>query len=544
MEKIFARQISAEWLALSVAVLLALAANLRFWRAFADAAGSFSSGHVLMLAGAFAIIALVFHACLVAASFRPIAKPVLVLLVMTASLASYFMDAYGVVIDRGMVQNILETDLREARELLNWRLALNVGLLGVLPSLFIAYAKVRFPAGLRGVLRRAGMAAASMLLAVAVLMLLFKDLAPVLREHRELRYLLTPTNVIQAIHGYVRGRWASPVVVAPLGRDAVKGGAWTGQARRTLTVIVVGETARASSFSLNGNVHDTNPELAAEDGLVNFSNVSSCGTATAVSIPCVFSALGREQFSQSGAEGQEGLLDVLVHAGFEVRWRDNNSGCKGVCKRVAYEEVGDCGSSGCHDERLLDPLPGWLRDGKGDMVIVLHQEGSHGPEYARRYPAAFGKFGPVCNSNRFDACSRESIMAAYENTILYTDHLLAQTIRMLRAAAEGGKVDTAMLYFSDHGESLGENNMYLHGAPYFMAPPEQTRVPMMFWMSDGFAARFRIDRACLHERRKEPLSHDNVFHSVLGMLDVNTAILNPSLDLFHGCRTGGGSAHA
>jgi lipid A ethanolaminephosphotransferase len=108
----------------------------------------------------------------------------------------------------------------------------------------------------------------------------------------------------------------------------------------------------------------------------------------------------------------------------------------------------------------------------------------------------------------------------------------------LRAIAAAQDADTAMLYFSDHGESLGENNVYLHGAPYMFAPREQTEVPMMLWMSDSFSERFRIDRRCLAARRNEPLSHDNVFHSVLGMLDVNTAVLNPRLDLFHACVRG------
>jgi lipid A ethanolaminephosphotransferase len=174
----------------------------------------------------------------------------------------------------------------------------------------------------------------------------------------------------------------------------------------------------------------------------------------------------------------------------------------------------------------------------GDTVVVLHQMGSHGPAYAQRYPSSFGRFGPACKSNRFDHCSRESIQATYENTILYTDFVLSRAIAILRSLAEQQGIDTAMVYFSDHGESLGENNMYLHGAPYFMAPPEQTRVPLMLWMSNRFADRFRIDRACLNERRNQPLSHDNVFHSILGMLDVNTAVLNPALDLFHACRKG------
>lgn len=238
-----------------------------------------------------------------------------------------------------MLQNVFETDTREAAELFNWRMVLTVSLLGLLPSVLIARADVGFPQGLRGLGKRAGIAGGSLAVAVLLLILLFKSLAPAVREHRELRFLLTPTNTIQALHGYLRNKWSTPLVVAPLGRDAMKGPAWAHQPRRTVTILVVGETARAMNFSLNGYRRETNPLLARQPGLINFSQVSSCGTATAVSVPCVFSALGRAHYSETRAASQEGLLDVLSHAGFEVLWRDNNSGCKGVCARVAFEDV-------------------------------------------------------------------------------------------------------------------------------------------------------------------------------------------------------------
>lgn len=545
MDKFFARRISAPLLTLAVATLLATAGNIKFWSTLTAATGGLSPARLPLLAGVFLILVLFFNACLTLASFRYVAKPVLILLVLTASAASYFIAAYGIVIDRAMIQNVFETDVHEATELFSWRMVLTVGLLGLLPSILIARVQVRFPQGLRGLLGRVGIAGGSLLLAGLLLMIFFKSLAPALREHRELRLLLTPTNTIQALHGYLRSKWSTPVVVAPLGRDAMKGAAWHGQTRRTVTVIVVGETARAMNFSLNGYQRDTNPLLARQPGLINFTKVSSCGTATAVSVPCVFSAFGHDNYSEAKASSQEGLLDVLSHAGFKVLWRDNNSGCKGVCARVAYEDLSQasagtrfCEDGECHDERLLEGLPELIRNSKDDLVIVLHQKGSHGPAYARRYPQDFGHFGPACDSNDFEKCSRDSIVAAYDNTILYTDYFLSKTIDLLRhtAAAEG--VDTAMLYFSDHGESLGENNLYLHGAPYLFAPAEQTRVPMMLWMSDRFSERFRIDRNCLTARSTQPLSHDNVFHSVLGLLDVNTAVLNPRLDLFHACIRG------
>jgi lipid A ethanolaminephosphotransferase len=193
-----------------------------------------------------------------------------------------------------------------------------------------------------------------------------------------------------------------------------------------------------------------------------------------------------------------------------------------------------CNSEECYDEHMLEGLPELIRNADKDLVIVLHQKGSHGPAYWKRYPAEFKKFGPECQTNELELCSRESITAAYDNSILYTDYFLDRTIKLLQEAG----VPASMLYFSDHGESLGEKNMYLHGAPYIFSPEEQRKVPMMLWMSDSFSQRFRVDRSCLAARRNQQFSHDNVFHSTLGMLNVNTAVYNPKLDLFQACTHG------
>jgi lipid A ethanolaminephosphotransferase len=519
--------------------------NFKFWQTFALATGGFSLSNLPLHLASFLLLVLVFNAALTLISFRFVFKPVLITLFLATSAASYFINQYGIVIDKSMIQNVLETDMREAAELLNWKMVLTVTLLGILPSLAVVRAKVHFRTTPRDLAIKLGTVTASLALAAILLVVFFKSLAPALREHRELRYLLTPTNYIQAVNGYLKLKWSRPLVVAPLGTDAIKGRAWAGTTRRTVTIIVVGETARAMNFSLNGYARDTNPLLSRQPDLINFSNVQSCGTATAVSVPCVFSALGRDNYSDALAHSQQGLLDVLSHANFDVLWRDNNSGCKGVCDRVQYEDVsvptaGDplCAGDECYDERLLRGLPELIRNATKDLVIVLHQKGSHGPAYAKRYPAGFKRFGPVCGTNELQKCSQEEIVAAYDNTILYTDYFLSKTIDLLRQSSGQDGVDTSLLYFSDHGESLGESNMYLHGAPYMVAPPEQVHVPFMLWMSERFSERFHIDRTCLAARSSQPFSHDNVFHSVLGMLNVNTAVFNPRLDLFGACTYG------
>lgn len=525
------------------AALLVLFYNDGFWKTFSLASGGPSLANAPFYMATFAMLVLVFNAFLSLASFRYVLKPVLAALFCVAAASNYFIDSYRIVIDASMVQSVLETDLREARELFNWNLLLAFGLMGVLPSLLVCGVPLCYPSARRGALVNGTVALLSLCGAGALLMAFLQTLAPAVRDYPQMRLLLTPTNAIQAGNSYLRRLLARPLMVAPLGRDAVKGGLWTARTRRTVTLVVVGETARAMNFSLNGYARDTNPLLARQAGLVNFSNVRSCGTATAVSVPCVFSGYARADYARDKGRAREGLLDVLSHAGLEVLWRNNNSGCKGVCDRVAYEDLsqpaaGDplCDSDECFDERMLRGLPELIRDAKRDLVVVLHQKGSHGPAYWKRYPARFERFGPVCKTSALEKCSTASIVAAYDNSIAYTDYFLSKAIDLLRASAAADGADTALMYFSDHGESLGEKNMYLRGAPYILAPEEQRHVPLMVWLDDGFRDRFNVDQRCLEARRDQEFSHDNVFHSLLGMLNLKTVVYNPQLDLFHACQ--------
>jgi len=519
--------------------------NFSFWKVFFGATGGFGLAQLPLQIGMFFLIVLVFSACFSLLNFRYVLKPILIALFIVTAVASYFMDQYGTAIDWSMIQNVAETDAREGMELFTWKMICTVALLGIFPAVLLGYSKVQYPPIKRHLVQLGGSVFASLTIATVLLFLFYKGLAPTLREHRELRFLLTPTNYIQAVNGYFKRKWAAPIVVSPLGTDASKGAVWANNSRRTVTVIIVGETARAMNFSLNGYIRDTNPLLSRQPGLVNFSQVQSCGTATAVSVPCVFSALGRNQYSNTKAQSQEGLLDVLKHADFDVRWLDNNSGCKGVCDRIKYEDLSRpvasdplCNTEDCYDEKLLRNLPQIIKNTSKDLVIVLHQKGSHGPSYWKRYPKQFAKFGPVCETNELASCSTESITAAYDNTILYTDFIISKAITILENSGAEDAVDTALLYFSDHGESLGEKNMYLHGAPYIISPPEQRHVPLMLWLSDSFRTRFQIDASCLAARSSQEFSHDNVFHSTLGMLAVNTAVYNPKLDIFHACKIG------
>ncbi|HVJ37381.1 MAG TPA: sulfatase-like hydrolase/transferase, partial [Stenotrophomonas sp.] len=250
------------------------------------------------------------------------------------------------------------------------------------------------------------------------------------------------------------------------------------------------------------------------------------------------SPLGRHNYDEKAIRSQQSLLHVLEHAGIGTLWRDNQSGCKGVCEQLPTQLLQDaesptlCQGDRCLDEILLDDLPAQVRARPGDRVVVLHQLGNHGPSYFQRYPPRFKRFVPACEDPDLGQCSREQIVNAYDNALLYTDHFLGRTIASLQAMDD---YDSAMLYVSDHGESLGEKGLYLHGVPYAIAPREQTRIPMVMWFAPSFATARGLDLACLQRRATQRTDHDHLFASILGLMQVRTRIYDASRDLFAGC---------
>ena len=479
--------------------------------------------------------------------FRPLAS----LLVLVSAFNTYFMWQYRVVIDPTMLANVAATDAREVRDLLSLPL-LGTVLLVAGPPLWWIW---RRPMAWGGWLPQTGRnllgIVAGLVFAVGIGFAGYQGLASLMRNHKPLRYMINPLNSVYAATRLAadqlpkKARTLQPVGV---GEDAKLGASYAQQKRPPLLVVVVGETARAQNWHLNGYARANTPLLAQwqqQRGLVNFPDVRSCGTNTQVSVPCIFSPLTREQGGDQTAEHQN-LLDVLQRAGLAVLWLDNQSGCKGVCDRVPNASTRElnlpelCADGECFDEAMLHGLDERIaaldpqRRARG-VVLVMHQMGSHGPAYSRRTPAARKAFMPECTSNTLSECPPDQLVNAYDNTIAYTDHFLGQTLQWLQAQADKGTYDTGLLYFSDHGESLGEKGLYLHGVPYAFAPEEQTHVPMVTWLSAGLQQRSGIKADCLREKAATPLSHDNVFHSVLGLMDVQTSVHEPALDLYAPC---------
>jgi lipid A ethanolaminephosphotransferase len=316
--------------------------------------------------------------------------------------------------------------------------------------------------------------------------------------------------------------------------------------RPIVLFLVIGETARAANFQLGGYARPTNRELIGVDNLVYYPSATSCGTATAVSVPCMFSHLPRRSFDVAEAERYTNLLDALQKGGFDVEWRENNAGCKGVCARATTidyhsdEFASGCGGNECPDDILLKDLDARLKAIERDTVIVFHQMGSHGPAYSQRYPPQFEIFQPACHSNQLQRCTAEEVRNAYDNTISYTSHVLRKQIAMLNNAVN---VDAALIYVSDHGESLGEQGVYLHGLPYAFAPREQTHVPLLFWASPGYARRSHLRMNCVATSSRAEVSHDNLYHTVLGATELRNDHYQAPLDLLSSCRLGSDGSH-
>jgi lipid A ethanolaminephosphotransferase len=518
--------------------------NVRFWELSAQAMWHPSVGSALFMASLGVLAWVVLALLLLLAPTRRVMRAAASLMFIAAAFGAYFMSEYGAIMNQEMMRNVIQTDRAEAGALMNGDLALHVTLLGVLPALLVW--RVRLPAtNWRSQLRRRAIAiVAGLGVAFAGVFANSADYATYFREHKPIRYTLNPIAQIVSMTGLLSGSRKSRADV-PLIDPAGKIERTTATSSKPLVLfLVVGETARAANFQLGGYARETNPELKQISGVTYFSNTASCGTSTAISVPCLFSHLPRTEFKVDEAGRYKNLLDSLVQAGFDVQWRDNNSGCKGVCGRVTsvdYNQHPDqryCTDSNCFDAVMLDDLPQTLRKIERDTVIVFHQKGSHGPYYSERYPPEFERFRPACHSNQLQHCTQQEITNAYDNTIAYTDHVLASQIRMLREASS--RIDSLLIYVSDHGESLGENGIYLHGMPYAFAPAAQKEVPMLMWTSEGYVRRTQLQPDCLGTEAKLPISHDFFYHTVLGAAEMRNQAYDRRLDLIAGCRRGGG----
>ena len=470
-------------------------------------------------------------------------KPILIIAFLVSSFTAYFMDTYHVVIDDSMIRNSMQTNLSESSDLFSLKLVIYVVLLGLLPSYLIYKTKIDYKSFKNEVFSKIKTIILSLILIIIIVFSFSKFYTSFFREHKPLRYHVNPIYWIYSIGKYINTTFNSgPIIVKTIGDDAkIKEEVKHDEVEKTeLIIMVVGEAARANRFSLNGYEKETNPLLKKEE-ITNFSNMYSCGTSTAESVPCMFSIFDKADYDYKKGISTENVLDVLKHTKYvNVLWRDNNSDSKGNALRVDFEDFRTsktntiCEQDGeCRDEGMLVGLDEYIKKHKGeDILIVLHQMGNHGPAYYKRYPKEFEKFTPICKSNQLEECTQEEVSNAYDNAILYTDYFLSKVINFLKPYSND--YETAMVYMSDHGESLGENGIYLHGLPYFMAPDEQKHIGALMWFDGDI--KNEIDTVKLNTYKNNSFSQDNLFHTLLGLFEVETQVYKKEMDILYNAR--------
>jgi lipid A ethanolaminephosphotransferase len=522
----------------AVVLFIVFTDNGPFWRAALRATQT-DEHRLAILTTLFALVSVPLTTVLSFALGTTLLRVGAALLLLVSASCGYFMTQYGVIIDQSMIRNAVETTALEATPLLRGAYFWHVAVFGVLPAVVVFAVPLARLHWRTEILARLGTAAVGAIFFATTIYVNYAATIFFGRENDDLRLQINPAYPLWAAATFgMSSDKGAPKIRRPL--DVRRAPAMAADRKPALVVLVMGETARADRFSFNGYERDTNRYTRAHD-VVNFPRVVSCGTSTAESLPCIFSGLGQARFSHAAAMASESIVGAMQRLGIETFWRDNSTGCKDVCDEQHFEQRADwthpelCDATGCFDELLLEELGELIEDRSRDHLIVLHQRGSHGPAYNTDVPQWAKEFFPECDLPNLRNCDRAAINNSYDNTILYTDYFVSRVIDEL--AKRGAAFDTAMLYVSDHGESLGENGLYLHGFPYGMAPREQIEVPMLFWASPGFyAARAHVDPECLRDSALHDTSHDAIFHTLLPMFDLESPLYDERLDLMAPCR--------
>ena len=502
------------------AAINALLANLSLYSYAIKELAPLSLSGVLTVLTLFVIVALVTIAVffLFALISQYLLKPLSMFIVLGNSIALYFIQTYHVVLDKAMMGNVFNTDTAEASSYMHLSFLIHLVLFGVIPMWMISRISLRHTPRLR----IAGAFLLSLLLGVGWLYSNAQNWLWIDKHARKLGGMIMPWSyVINA------SRYQTEKVMQTRELTLLPAAHFVGH-DKTVVVLVIGESARSADFSLYGYARPTNPRLT-EAGAIALRNARSCATYTTASVQCMLSDIDT---SSKLFYNKEPLPSYLQRNGIDTIWLSNNWGeppLKVATYLRASELHSKCQGEGCNfDEVLLTGLPQRIASSSSDKIfVVLHQSGSHGPDYFNHYPPDMEKFTPVCRSVQLQECTHDSLVNAYDDTILYTDRFLGEIIKMLRAIPD---TSTLMIYASDHGESLGEFGLYLHGTPYSLAPDVQKDIPYIVWMSDAFKRRKTLSAdAALRQAQN---ADQTIFHSIMGAFDMRSSIYNPKLDIF------------
>jgi len=461
---------------------------------------------------------------------RYLLKPLIIIFVLVSAINYYFLTVLGIIIDENIIQSTIdsfkEKNWGEINDLLTFKYFLSLFFFGFLPSLLLFFIKIKYPSLKKEIVVRLLASVVLFSITLGLIYTNYKNIAFTIRGASALKERVVPHYFLSNLKDYYDLKRDANKEFVKLKSKATQ----LFPEDKMIGVFIVGETARSDKFSLNGYEKQTNP-LLEKQNIHNFSNASSCGTITMVSVPCMFTLSDYDSFNAHESKYQENLLDLIKSSSIEVIWIENNSSCKNVCKRVKTVDYVEKGSEdyvgyGVHDEIVLTGLKKTLAENKAKKIlIVLHTMGSHGPAYYNRYPENFEKFKPTCKSNNPQNCNAETLNNTFDNTIVYTDYIISSAIDVLKEEKES---QNFLIYASDHGESLGEHGIYLHGAPMRIAPKQQTHIPVLLWSSENLKEkRKQISKNYPTSNQiKNKISHEHLPHTVLDYFNLDTPYLD------------------
>ncbi|WP_264551072.1 phosphoethanolamine--lipid A transferase EptA [Flavobacterium sp. N2038] len=437
---------------------------------------------------------------------RYLGKFLLVLFFMINAVAVYFVNTYSVIIDETMIGNVLNTNYEESSSFFSFKLILYLVFFGILPSIYI------IKANMINIALKKFLTLSSLTL-LFIVVLIFANASNWLwidKNSKQLGGLAMPWSYsvntsLFYIHKYKKNE-----------KEILLPNAVVKDNQKSVVVLVIGESARSQNFSLYGYKKNTNPLLSKTSNLFHF-NANSCATYTTAGVKCILEHKNSDDL-------YEILPNYLYRNNVEVVWRTTNWGEPPVhIEKYQNRDVlkKDCKGEICnYDEVLLTGLKEQIMASKKNKIlIILHTSTSHGPTYSKKYPPSFETFKPVCNSVELGKCSQEELVNAYDNTIVYTDYILSKVIEDLKELKE---YKSAMIFVSDHGESLGEKNLYMHGVPISFAPKEQYQIPFIVWVSDNSKQLKAI----------KTVSQNHVFHSVLNFLNIQSPVYDEQMNIF------------
>ena len=450
-------------------------------------------------------------------------KILVAIILMISTIVDYFMRQYSILLDGEMLCNVFYTDISEVAELINPDLIITLIIKFAIPSLILMWMPITW---IKGLVKNIMHYVISVSAAIALLCCSIA-VEPKTFNFINMNSLFFKTSVVPfnffCASGSLLGKQKVNEAFDKSSLNDVKIGSLINTAKKKVFIFVVGESVRSGNFSLNGYDKSTNPLLKDIKNLISFTDVTACATSTFQSVPCLFSSKTGTDFKIK-ENSVVNALDIVAKAGFKVRWYENNSESYGAAIR---HEIIDLDPIKQFDGAFIDILKKEIEVSNQDLFLVFHTIGSHGPLYHKRSTEETKRFFPECNSNQFNRCSDQEIVNAYDNSIIYTDYVMASLIKLL----DRDDIDAALLYIGDHGESLGEYGVYLHAFPYSIAPKEQLKVPFILWLNDSFIINNNIDFEALSRFRNWQLSHDHIFHTTLGLLGIETNFLDHKLNL-------------